>query len=167
MRYHPRVRSKNKLMLAVDDIQATMIVPHCRDCSNPCCNFEQLALELDWPRVQKLYQIRRTRAAFDLSLHEDNAVPGLTESHGSYYLHGRPCNAYVDKQCSVYGTALKPDACSDFPFSVANDVATADRRCEAVHVDAIHDALVAAMGRPMTRTVDEHHPMYVSFKLAR
>lgn len=160
-------RGKGKMRQAVDAIQAASIIPHCPVCTKPCCNLDELVLEMEWKSAQALFQIKGTRAAFDQQLHEGEGPPDLKEHHGRYYAHTRPCRAYVDKKCSVYGTDKKPEGCSDFPLYVDGDAVTADRRCEAVDVDAIHAALEERLGRRVTRSVDDQFDFFVTFDLAK
>lgn len=152
---------------AVDEIQRTSIIPHCPVCTKPCCNLDELVLEMEWRSAQALYQIKSTRAAFDKALHEGEGPEDLKESHGKYYAHTKPCRAYVDKKCSVYGTDKKPEGCSDFPLYVDGDAVTADKRCEAVDVDAIHAQLEQALGRALTRSVDDQFDFFVTFEVPR
>ena len=160
-------KGKSKLHTAVDAHQARAIIPHCAVCTKPCCALDELVLELDWPRAQKLYQIRGTRSAFDQKLHEGDGPPEIKEARGLYYAHSKPCPAYVDKQCSVYGTATKPEGCSDFPLYVDGDAVTADRRCEAVDIDVIQRELEHAVGRKLKRSIDAQHTMFVTFEIER
>ena len=160
-------KGKSKLRTAVDEHQARAIVPHCAVCSKPCCALDELVLELDWPRARALYQIKGTRAAFDQKLHEGDGPIEIREAHGLYYAHSKPCPAYVDKQCTVYQTPTKPAGCSDFPLYLDGEAVTADRRCEAVDIDAIQRELEAALGRKVTRTIDAHHAMFVTFDVKR
>jgi Fe-S-cluster containining protein len=157
------MKGKSKLRAAVDDHQARVIIPHCAVCTKPCCALDELVLELDWRRARTLYQIKGTRSAFDQRVHEGSGPPELKEARGLYYAHSKPCPAYVDRKCAVYGTDIKPPGCSDFPLYVDGDAVTADRRCEAVDIHAIQRDLENAMGRQLERTIDPHHPMFVTF----
>lgn len=152
---------------AVDAHQARVIIPHCAVCTKPCCNLDELVLEMEWKSAQALYQIKGTRAAFDKTLHEGDGPPDLKESHGKYYAHTQPCRAYVDRKCSVYGTDKKPEGCSDFPLYVDGDAVTADRRCEAIDVDEVQRHLESFLGRPMTKTIDAQFDFFVTFEPAQ
>ena len=139
------------------DIQQRSIIPHCAVCARPCCKLDDVVLELDWKRAQALYQITSSRRAFDRS-----PPPDIKVHRGRYYAHGKPCPAYVDRRCAVYGTDVKPPECSDFPIYADGDALTVDTRCEAVDVDAVEADLRARFKR-VTRSADPEHAMFVTF----
>lgn len=150
---------------AVDAHQARVIIPHCPECTKPCCNLDELVLEMEWKSAQALYQIKGTRAAFDTMLHEGEGPPDLKEHHGKYYAHTKPCRAYVDKKCTVYGTDKKPEGCSDFPLYVDGDAVTADKRCEAIDIERVQADLEASLGCTLKRTVDAQYDFFVTFEI--
>jgi hypothetical protein len=150
------VSQLRRLVQAAKAWERAHVLPHCAVCSAPCCALETVVLDLDWPRVQKLYKIGKNQRAFDAAL-----PPMLKKQGDLYYAHKAPCPAYQDKKCTVYDSALKPPSCSDFPIYRDGDAVTADRRCEAVDVDALERALSAVA--PVRRQVNDAHPVFVSF----
>lgn len=157
------------LAQAAASYQARAVIPHCPACARPCCKLDELVLDLDWSRTRELYQIKGSRGGFDRSLHDGSGPEHIKEAHGRYYAHGKPCPAYDEekKGCRVYGTAVKPEGCSDFPVYKDGDVITADLRCEAVDVEALHAHLEAETGRALVREVDRQFSFFVAFKPAR
>jgi Fe-S-cluster containining protein len=160
-------RGKGKMRAAVDAHQARVIIPHCPDCTKPCCNLDELVLEMEWKSAQALYQIKTTRSQFDQKLHEGDGPSDLKESHGKYYAHTKPCRAYVDKKCTVYGTDKKPEGCTDFPLYVDGDAVTADKRCEAIDIELVQRDLEQSLGRKLKRTVDSQYDFFVTFEIMK
>lgn len=154
---------------AATQYQRAAIIPHCPTCTRPCCALDELVLELDWPQTRALYQIRTSRSQFDRAVHEGEGPPDIKESHGRYYAHGKPCRAFdvETHHCRVYGTDAKPEGCSEFPVYRDGRVITADRRCEAVDVDALHAHLERATGLTLERNVDAQFSFFVSFEPKR
>jgi Fe-S-cluster containining protein len=158
--------------------QRERVIPHCPSCSRPCCALDELVLELDFPRVQALYQIGTSKRAFDDAL----AAPDGEERHphvrrgtGStdrdrYYAHGAPCLAFDSKthHCAVYNTPHKPPGCTDFPVYADADGVTVDRRCEVVasELEAIATRLVESLppGMELVQEEDASFPqLFVHF----
>jgi Fe-S-cluster containining protein len=155
---------EERLRAAAAAYQRDVVVPHCPSCSAPCCLLDRVVLELDWPQARALYQIGTSRRAFDRAL-----PPELKEAGGTYYAHTKPCPAFdqAKKSCRVYGTPIKPRSCDDFPVYVDGDAVTADRRCEAVDVDALERRLAAELGADVARVVeDDRFPFLVTLRAA-
>lgn len=160
--------NRDQLRRAAAEIQRTSIVPHCPVCTKPCCKLDELVLDLAWREARALYQITKSRRDFDAALADGSGPAHIKEHAGRYYAHGAPCPAYDTETtlCRVYGTDVKPQGCTDFPVYLDGDAVTADRRCEAVDVDAVERALVAAVPRARLRRVrDAQFPeMLVSWE---
>lgn len=118
----------------VDAWQREHIIPHCPECAKPCCNLDELVLDLSKRELAALYQITPKKLPAHIKAHE-----------GRYYAHGKPCPAYVDKKCTHYAT--RPEGCRDFPIYQDGDAITVDTRCEAVNADAVERALKASFDR--------------------
>jgi hypothetical protein len=103
-------------------------------------------LELTWSRLKGLWGLGGSRARFDRHLARGEGPPEIRPQEGLYYAYGRPCPAYRDQRCSVYGTPLKPPGCSDFPVYEEEGVLVADLRCEAVDLPALEAELARALG---------------------
>jgi Fe-S-cluster containining protein len=166
---HGSLKRRATLAQAAASYQERAVIPHCRVCARPCCKLDELVLDLDWRRTQKLYRIGTSRRAFDRSLHEGTGPAHIREAQGRYYAHGAPCPAYDEegRGCRVYGSDLKPEGCSDFPVYRDGDVVTADLRCEAVDVAALQLHLEAETGRPLRATPDAQFPFFVAFAPVR
>lgn len=149
---------------AAADWQARIIVPHCARCREPCCRLRTVVLELDWRRLCALYRIDEPRRAFDARLAAGTGPEHIRRQGDRYFAHGQPCPAFdqATHRCAVYGTALKPPTCTDFPIYLDGDVITADRRCEAVDVEALRLHLERAGGTPMAPEPDGDFPELVS-----
>lgn len=64
----PRRFLADELAAAAAAYQAAAIIPHCVECSKPCCRLDPLVLELDWKQLRALWRIEESRAAFDRQL---------------------------------------------------------------------------------------------------
>lgn len=128
--------------------QDAEVIPHCTRCSRPCCRLDALVLEMNWKQVRTLWRIEEARAAFDRRLAGGDGPPEIRASQGLYYIHTRPCPAYDEagQRCQVYGQALKPPGCSDFPVYENEGEIMADLRCEAVSLPSLQTHLQAALG---------------------
>lgn len=146
-----------KVNSVADDYQTRVVIPHCAVCARPCCNLDDVVLDLEWRQARAIYQITKSQKQFDSAL-----PPSLKKAHGRYYAHTAPCPAYVDKKCSVYNSDAKPQSCSDFPVYKDGDALTVDTRCEAVDVDEVERLLRAQYAR-VTRTPDPEFPVLVTF----
>jgi Fe-S-cluster containining protein len=114
--------------------QREHVIPHCPECAKPCCNLDELVLDLDKRELRELYGIGPKK----LPAH-------IKTQDGRYYAHGKPCPAYVDTKCTHYAT--RPEGCRDFPIYVDGDAMTVDLRCEAMNADAVERALRASFDR--------------------
>ncbi|HEY4223426.1 MAG TPA: hypothetical protein VGO62_18840 [Myxococcota bacterium] len=151
-----------------DTIQARDIIPHCAVCQRPCCKLDDVVLALEWPQARDLYQIKTRKKEFDANL-----PPYIKEDRDMYYVHKRPCPAYVDKKCSVYGSKTKPQSCTDFPIYAEvddddeTDFLTVDTRCEAVNLKTIEAEVVARYPKHQVLVhPDDEFPEIVTIKLA-
>lgn len=162
MREGPSVAER--LARAAAQWQAQHIVPHCARCAEPCCRLRTVVLELDWRRLRALYVIEESRRAFDATLAAGAGPAHIRKQGARYFAHGQPCPAFDEqtRRCAVYGTALKPESCTDFPVYQDGDVITADRRCEAVDVDVLVAHLAAAAGVPVVAEPDREFPELVA-----
>ncbi len=146
--------------------QRERVIPHCPRCSRPCCALTDVVLDLSFAQVQGLYQIASSKKAFDRAL-----PPSIRTQGGRYYAHGAPCPAFdtAAQSCRVYGTATKPQGCSDFPVYEDGEAVTVDLRCEAAraHLPALRERLVAAVGALDERPDDEFPDTFVTFTRAR
>ncbi len=114
--------------LVAADVQRELIVPHCPRCTRPCCALTDVVLDLSFHEVRALYRIEKSQRDFD------RALPlQLKKAQGRYFAHQTPCPAFesATHRCTVYGTADKPQGCTDFPVYRDGDGLTVDLRCEA------------------------------------
>ncbi|OGT20999.1 MAG: hypothetical protein A2V90_08675 [Gammaproteobacteria bacterium RBG_16_57_12] len=113
-----------------------------------------VVLEFDWAHLAALYKIDISRKEFDRRLREAGEPHYIRKMRGRYFAHGSPCPAYDSqgKGCRVYGTALKPDNCSDFPVYFDGDEIVADTRCEAMNVQELLNYL-----HPAVSELELHH----------
>src|SRR5687768_5429994 len=58
-----RVTDGSAVERAAKVYEAQAVAPHCTSCRTPCCRLQTVVLELDWPRVERLYQIGKSRRA--------------------------------------------------------------------------------------------------------
>lgn len=161
--------SDDALHAAAKSYERAAVLPHCPSCKAPCCKLEQVVLELDWPRVERLYSIGSTKRAFDASLRDGSGPPHIRAAGGLYYAFRSPCPAYDEagKGCRVYGTDTKPPSCDDFPVYADDGALTADLRCEAVVLDDLQRSVEAEVGVPMERVVeDDRFPFLVRLRAA-
>lgn len=152
---------------AAQAYEAREVIPHCTSCSKPCCGLETVVLDMTWKQAQHLYHIKGTQQAFAQALLDETTPHAkyLKESHGTFYAHGAACPAYAkDKTCSVYGTAHKPHACSEFPIYADGDALTVDLRCEAVNLEALAEELRRVNPR-VTHHANEQFPFLITFDL--
>lgn len=158
------MRLTDALARAAAEWQERVIVPHCAVCREPCCLLNTVVLDLDWRRVQALYRIEGSKRALDAALAKGEGPPELRRQGGLYYAHGQPCPAYdaQARRCTVYGSALKPPSCTDFPVYVDGEGVTADRRCEAVDLAALQAHLERATGARLRPEPDEDFPELVT-----
>ncbi len=115
-----------------------VVLPHCPQCTRPCCALTDVVLDLSFAEAQALYRITK----------KDPLPQQLRKQRGRYYAHGARCPAFDDDhRCRVYHTPHKPQGCSDFPLYDDDGELVADLRCEAVrdNVTALEDALLAAL----------------------
>ncbi len=112
----------------VDAFQREVVLPHCPRCARPCCALTDVVLDLSFAQASALYRIGSSKPSADAAL-----PASLRRQGGRYYAHGAPCPAFdqASHRCGVYGTATKPQGCSDFPVYEDGDVVTVDLRCEA------------------------------------
>lgn len=146
------------------------ILPHCPRCAQPCCGLETLVLEFSWRQLRLLWGIRAPRREFDARLAQGRGPAEVRTQDGAYFVHGRPCPAYRDGVCSVYGSDLKPSGCSDFPLYVDDDgELLADLRCEALSLDQVEAELRAHLpaGAAVRRRKHPEFPFLVTFRVGR
>jgi Fe-S-cluster containining protein len=128
--------------------QREVVIPHCAECSKPCCRLDPLVLELDWVQLKALWQIEESRRTFDRRLRAGEGPEEIRAADGLYFAHGKVCPAYDEagRSCRVYGQDLKPAGCSDFPVYEDGGAIIADLRCEAVDLAALVSWLTRAVG---------------------
>ncbi len=149
-----------RLVQAAKTFEADVVIPHCAQCSRPCCGLTDVVLDLGQREALALYQIQKGRP-----------LPAALRRQGPrYYAHGAPCPAFdtSSHRCGVYDTDVKPQGCSDFPIYADDDVITIDLRCEAIAAaqQRFEDALVSTLNDDETLaiSVDVDHPdTFVSF----
>lgn len=165
-RTSPRSSLTQVLTTAAASYQAERVIPHCPQCSKPCCALDALVLELDWQQVKPLWQIEESRAAFDKRLAAGKGPVEIRPWEGRYYVHSKPCPAYDLKQknCKVYGQDIKPPGCSDFPVYEDAGSLMVDLRCEAVVLDDLARQVADAVGPAwrIVRSADEEFPFLVT-----
>ena len=166
-----RRRLAQKLAGAAAGYQREVVIPHCSECSRPCCRLDPLVLELDWRQLKGLWRIEESRRAFDKRLSSGNGPEEIRAADGLYFAHGKVCPAYDEagKSCRVYGQGLKPVGCSDFPVYEDEDAVIADLRCEAVDLDALVERLAHAVGSEyrIVRSPDKAFPFLVTLMVKR
>lgn len=155
-----------ELAAAAAAYQESAVIPHCPTCAKPCCRLDKLVLELEWKQVKVLWHLDESRKAFDRRLAAGEGPLEIREGGGLYYVHSKPCPAYDEAghACRVYGQAVKPAGCSDFPVYEDGGSVVADMRCEAVDLDALTDWLAQALGPEwrIVRSADEEFPFLVT-----
>lgn len=159
------------LQAAAASYQEAHVIPHCTACAKPCCRLESLVLELNWKQVKVFWRLDESRAAFDRRLAAGRGPEEIRAGNGLYYAHRKPCPAYDETQrgCRVYGQAIKPAGCSDFPVYEDGDRIIADLRCEAVDIDVLAAWMGEALGPAyrIVRSADPDFPFLVSLTLRR
>ena len=151
--------------------QAAAVIPHCAQCTKPCCRLDPLVLELEWKQLKGIWQLEESRNAFDRRLAAGKGPEEIRAGNGLYYAHRKVCPAYDEAQhsCRVYGQALKPSGCSDFPVYVDQDCVIADLRCEAVNLEALAAWIARSVGPEfrIVQTADEEFPFLVTLSVRR
>lgn len=160
-----------ELAAAAADYQASAVIPHCTQCTKPCCKLESLVLELEWKQIKTFWKLDEPRPAFDRRLASGQGPEEIRAANGLYYVHRKPCPAYDDAQhnCRVYGQAIKPPGCSDFPVYEDQGSILADLRCEAVDLKALVAWLTRAVGPDyrIVQSADEEFPFLVTLSVKR
>lgn len=151
--------------------QVAAVIPHCPECTKPCCRLDPLVLELEWKQLKALWQLDESRTAFDRRLSSGKGPEEIRAGNGRYYAHRKVCPAYDESRgsCRVYGQALKPQGCSDFPVYEDDGSVIADLRCEAVDLEAL-TAWIARTAGPefrIVRSADEEFPFMVTLSVRR
>ena len=164
-------RLADELAAAAAAYQAKTVIPHCPQCSNSCCRLDPLVLELEWKQVRTFWQIEEARASFDRRLAAGHGPQEIRATNGLYYAHGKPCPAFNEAtaSCSVYGQAIKPAGCSDFPVYEDGGVIVADLRCEAVNRETLTHWIEQAVGDGfrITWSADPEFPFMVTISLKK
>ena len=148
---------------------AADVIPHCTQCAKPCCKLDALVLEMEWKQIKTLWKIADSRAVFDKRLAAGDGPQEIRESEGLYFVHSKPCPAYdqAGGSCQIYGQALKPVGCSDFPVYEDRGSIMADLRCEAVDLKALTAWIARTLG-PEVRIVqsaDREFPFLVTLSV--
>ena len=156
---------------AAEAYQREIVIPHCAECTKPCCRLDPLVLELDWRQLKGIWRIEESRRAFDKRLYSGQGPEEIRAADGLYFAHGKACPAYDEagKSCRVYGQDLKPAGCSDFPVYEDGDAIIADLRCEAVDLAALTDWMAEAVGRDyrIVQSPDPDFPFLVTLTVRR
>ncbi|MBS1144869.1 MAG: hypothetical protein H6R14_2275 [Proteobacteria bacterium] len=160
-----------KLEAAASAYQDAQVIPHCSVCAKPCCRLDALVLELNWKQVKVFWHLDESRATFDQRLSAGQGPTEIRAGNGLYYAHQKACPAYdmTARTCKVYGQAIKPAGCSDFPVYADGDSLTVDLRCEAVDMGVLLEWVADAVG-PEFRVVhsaDAEFPFLVAVSLRR
>lgn len=160
-----------ELAAAVDAYQASVVIPHCAECSKPCCRLDPLVLELEWKQVKVFWRLDESRTAFDRRLSSGKGPEEIRAGNGLYYAHGKACPVYDEaaQSCRVYGQELKPAGCSDFPVYEDGDYVVADLRCEAVDLAALAAWIARAVGPEfrVVQSADKEFPFLVSLSVKK
>ncbi len=148
-------------------VQQEVVLPHCPRCQRPCCLLDRVVVEFTWEQVRALWRVRMPRGAFDRALREGRGPPELRARDGLYYAHTRPCPAFRDGRCAVYGTPLKPRGCSEFPVYPDRGGLLVDLRCEAVGLEVVEARVRKVAGpRPgIRREEDREFPFLVVIRV--
>lgn len=167
---HERVAET--LQKAAASYQEAHVIPHCVQCSNPCCKLQALVLELNWKQVKVLWHRDESRAAFDKLLASGQGPEEIRKGDdGLYYAHRKPCPAYDQTRgsCSVYNQPVKPVGCTDFPVYEDGDQLVADLRCEAVDLETLTAWIADALGPGfrIARSADRDFPFLVSLTVKK
>ena len=133
------------------------------------CRLDALVLELEWKQVKTLWKISEARTAFDRRLASGTGPVEIRESEGLYFVHSKPCPAYVEASgsCSIYGQELKPLGCSDFPVYEDGGSIMADLRCEAVDIEALTAWISRSLGPEfrIVRSADRDFPFLITLSV--
>jgi Fe-S-cluster containining protein len=160
-----------ELAAAAAAYQVAVVIPHCAECSKPCCRLDPLVLELDWKQLKTLWQIEESRTAFDRRLCSGKGPEEIRVGDGLYFAHGKACPAYDEtgRSCRVYGQEIKPVGCSDFPVYEDRSSVVADLRCEAVDLDALIAWMAHAVGPEfrIVHSANEEFPFLVTLSVQR
>jgi Fe-S-cluster containining protein len=159
------------LATAAAGYQEAEVIPHCRQCRNPCCRLDKLVLELEWKQVKVFWKLDESRQAFDRQLASGRGPVEIRAGNGLYYAHQKACPAYDENipGCRVYGQEIKPVGCSDFPVYEDGGEIVADLRCEAVNLEALSRRLSASFGSGwrIARRADEEFPFLVTLSVRK
>lgn len=158
-----------ELAAAAAAYQTADVIPHCTQCAKPCCKLDALVLEMEWKQIKTLWKVSDSRAVFDKRLAAGEGPQEIRESEGLYFIHSKPCPAYdqAGGSCQIYGQALKPVGCSDFPVYEDRGSIMADLRCEAVDLKALTAWIARTLG-PEVRIVqsaDREFPFLVTLSV--
>ena len=158
-----------ELAAAAAAYQTADVIPHCTQCAKPCCKLDALVLEMEWKQIKTLWKVSDSRAVFDKQLAAGEGPQEIRESEGLYFVHSKPCPAYdqAGGSCQIYGQALKPVGCSDFPVYEDRGSIMADLRCEAVDLKALTAWIARTLG-PEVRIVqsaDREFPFLVTLSV--
>jgi hypothetical protein len=160
-----------ELAAAAAAYQVAAIIPHCPECSKPCCRLDPLVLELEWKQLKSFWRLEESRPAFDRRLAAGNGPEEIRAGNGLYYAHGKTCPAYdqTGHSCQVYGQPLKPAGCTDFPVYEDAGCVIADPRCEAVDRAALTAWLARAVGPEfrIVQSADAEFPFMVTLSAKR
>lgn len=162
----PRRSLAKELSAAAADYQTTHVIPHCPECTKPCCSLEALVLEMEWKQVKTLWSIEVQKAEFDKQLAAGKGPQEIRAANGLYYIHSKPCPAFDQGRgsCRVYNQPVKPVGCSDFPVYEDDGCVVADLRCEAVDLNALTTSIARAVGPEfrVVQSADKEFPFLVT-----
>ena len=168
---NPRRLPANVLAAAAAAYQAAAVIPHCAQCTKPCCHLDPLVLELEWKQLKALWQLAESRPAFDRRLASGQGPEEIRAGNGLYYAHRKVCPAYDEtgRSCRIYGSELKPAGCSDFPVYEDRGEIIADLRCEAVDLKALAAAIGRAVGPEfrIIQSADKEFPFLVTLSVKK
>lgn len=160
-----------ELAAAAAAYQAAAVIPHCAVCAKPCCRLDALVLELEWKQVKTFWRLDESRNAFDRRLSSGAGPEEIRAGNGLYYIHRKACPAYDEAghSCTIYGQALKPAGCSDFPVYEDLGSVIADLRCEAVDLDALAASIARSVGPEfrVVQSADKEFPFLVTLSVKR
>jgi len=160
-----------ELAAAAAAYQAAAVIPHCTVCAKPCCRLDSLVLELEWKQVKTFWRLGESRAAFDRRLSSGQGPEEIRAGNGLYYIHQKACPAYDEAghSCKIYGQAIKPAGCSDFPVYEDLGSVIADLRCEAVDLDALVAWIARAVGPAyrIVQSADKEFPFLVTLSVRK
>lgn len=166
-----RRRLATELAAAAAAYQVAAVIPHCAQCTKPCCRLDVLVLELEWKQVKVLWQLGESRPTFDRRLAAGQGPEEIRAGNGRYYAHSKPCPAYDQScgACRVYDQDAKPEGCTDFPVYEDGGTVLADLRCEAVNLDALTAWLARAVGPAyrVVKSADAEFPFLVTLEVKR